>query len=106
MYVKANTTPASAPGDFVWENEDNIVEVPDDLGTQLLRIAGQFTEVLPSDPEHPDYVPPEPGEIDPPEWQGGEDDLIGVTKKPCGHEGCKNNAKPGQDYCHWHQPKD
>jgi hypothetical protein len=59
MHVKAKNTPASAPGGHTWENEHQIVEVPDNLGTDLLRI-GQFTEVLPTDPEHPLYVEPEP----------------------------------------------
>jgi hypothetical protein len=77
MYLKAHSTPASAPGDHVWEDESSVVEVPDELGHQLARMPWVFSEVLPGDPE----------------------------KKRCSHEGCKNNAKADQDYCHWHLPK-
>jgi hypothetical protein len=90
MYVKAHNTPASAPGGHSWEDEGSVVEVPDHLGTELIRIAGQFSEVLPGDPEHP----------------GDGEDLIGApAKKPCAREGCKNSAKSGMDTCHWHRPK-
>lgn len=69
MHVKATVTPASAPGGHTWEDENVIREVPDALGTDLLRIAGQFVEVLPTDPEHPHYVAPEetPADEDDPE---------------------------------------
>jgi hypothetical protein len=91
MYLKAHSTPASAPGDHVWEDESSVVEVPDELGHQLARMPWVFSEVLPGDPDHPG--------LEEPEQQGGPE------KKRCSHEGCKNNAKADQDYCHWHLPK-
>lgn len=112
MYVRANSTPASAPGGHVWEDETSVVEVPDHLGTELVRIAGQFSEVLPGDPDHPglpadDLEPGDGDERDLLEPVEDPEDLLGeIAKKPCGKEGCGNNAKPGQDFCHWHKPKE
>ena len=85
MHVKAKSTPASAPGGHTWEDPSDIVEVPDHLGNELIRIAGQFSEVLPTDPEHPHNSEP--------------------TRRGCAKDGCKSIPKLGHDWCRWHEPK-
>lgn len=56
-FLRANTTPASAPGGHVWADAKTVLEIPDDLANELLHIAGQFCEVLPGDPDHPASKP-------------------------------------------------
>jgi hypothetical protein len=45
IYLRATTTPAAAPGGLVWDNPDSVVAVEHDLAAELLKIAGQFSEV-------------------------------------------------------------
>lgn len=47
MLVRHRTGSTSAPHGHYWENPGDVVEVPDDLGNELLRISAEFEEVLP-----------------------------------------------------------
>ena len=57
---KTRLLPGGAPGGFVWETDQDVVEVPDDLGLELVAIpdAG-FVEVQP--PAAADREKDEPG---------------------------------------------
>lgn len=50
MFVRAKSAPASGGG-FTWDDTDQIVEVPDEVGHELVHVAGGavFAEVLPDD---------------------------------------------------------
>ena len=56
MWLRKSRTPGSAPGGYSWTTTEDAVEVPDDLGLELLGIrdAG-FSEVAPP------AVEPDPG---------------------------------------------
>ncbi len=50
--------PASAPGGYVWDTPDDVVEIPDALAEQLLKLPhGGWREVL---PDGSDIEPPAP----------------------------------------------
>ena len=54
MFLTTDNTPASAPGGHVWDHPGHVVEVADELGHELLNIAGAaFREILPGHPDHP-----------------------------------------------------
>lgn len=78
-YLKTRRHPASAPWGYAWPDGDEVVPVADEHANQLLRISGgEFYEVLPGDPEHPDYQPEaetEPGDPEQqPEAEPGADE--------------------------------
>jgi hypothetical protein len=106
MHARANFPPASAPGGYVWESEHDIVEVPDALGNDLIRIAGQFTEVLPTDPAHPHFTEPElqdgDEELEPVEDHEDEVVVEQCTATKADGTRCKAKPVPGQQVCTWH----
>lgn len=52
MWLRKTTVPGAAPGGLVWNTADDVVEVDDDLGIELLNIRGAgFVEApVPSTP--------------------------------------------------------
>lgn len=52
MLVRNKAGGASAPGGYYWENPGDILEVPNDLGNDLVRIGHDFEEVLPHEVDH------------------------------------------------------
>lgn len=65
-FLRKKHTPGSAAGGLVWDDESSVVEVSAKVAVELLRIGDEFSEVLPSDPAHPDYEPePEPEQLEP-----------------------------------------
>lgn len=64
MLVRHRTGSTSGPHGYFWENPGDVVEVPDALGNELLRISDEFEEVVPEAGESTeDFVPggPVPG---------------------------------------------
>ena len=61
MYVRAKNAPASGGG-FTWDDTEQIREVPDAIGHELVHVAGGavFAEILPSELEATDPEPAKP----------------------------------------------
>lgn len=81
MWLRKSRAPGSAPGGYIWTTAEDAVEVPDDLGEQLLGIrdAG-FSEVAP-----PTVKPdPEPDPVDDDKDDSGEESDAPATPRRVG----------------------
>lgn len=53
---KTAGVPAAAPGGYTWETIDDVVEVPDELGLDLLNIPGAAFAEVPAPAGKPESV--------------------------------------------------
>jgi hypothetical protein len=93
MFLMKMTGPASI-GDFFWWENNAVVEVPEDLGWELLGLApGDYRQVPPPAPRVPEVPPPAPES--PVADSAGSPDVDPLDDGPLGFEPAVVDAAMG-----------